>query len=136
MSSTGFTLGVKAGKENHFFNLPLYGADLTPKEKKDTYQLGRPIYNLWDQCYWNKILLFWWNLHCKIKINPKSNSLCLPFFSFHFSSLFSLLLSFCACLWMMKGAFIFFYLRYGHKKHKNYKNLVCRLIHSGLTLKA
>jgi hypothetical protein len=33
---------------------------------------------------------------------------------------------------MVEGVFIFFYLRYGDKKHKNYKNLVSMLIHGGL----
>jgi hypothetical protein len=41
MSLEGFTLWVGAEKENNFFNLPLYGLDLAPrqkKEKKQTYQ--------------------------------------------------------------------------------------------------
>jgi hypothetical protein len=48
ISSKGFTIGVKAENENiFFFNLPLYGPDLSPRPKKDTYQLGRPICNPW-----------------------------------------------------------------------------------------
>jgi len=59
-SPKGFTLGIKPEFFN-YFNLPLYGLELAPgqqKKKKDTYQLGRLIFNLWGQCCYNKILLF------------------------------------------------------------------------------
>jgi hypothetical protein len=73
--------------------------------KKNTYQLGRPICNPWCQCCCDKILLFWWNAHCRITITPKSNLIC-PFFL--------LLLSFFVCLWMMERVSIFLSLGYGH----------------------
>jgi len=41
----GFTLGVKAEKENIFLNLSIYDLDLASRHKKDTFQLGRSICN-------------------------------------------------------------------------------------------
>ncbi len=56
-----------------------------PQGKKETYQLARPICNLWGQCCCNKILLFWWNSHCKIKVNLNQS---LYFLFLHIISLF------------------------------------------------
>ncbi len=100
ISPKGFTLGVKAEND---FNLPLCGLDLAPRLKKDTYQLERPICNPQDQCYNNKILLFWWNSHRRIKLNLRSNPIFSPFI-FH---LFFILLYSCwtfvfVCEWWKK----------------------------------
>jgi hypothetical protein len=73
ISLKSFTLGVKARKKNNFFNLSLYGLDLTQRQKKYTYQVGSPNCNPWGQCCYNYILLFWWNSHLNIKVNPKPN---------------------------------------------------------------
>ncbi len=64
-------------------------------------------------------MLFWWNPHCRIEVNPKSNLIFSM--SFSFFSFFVKLLS-----WFLNdgGSFYFSYLGYGHEKHKNYKNLV------------
>jgi len=102
-SPKGFTLKSRSKNKIIFFNLPLYGLDLTLRSKKDTYQLGRPICNPWSQWGCNKILLFWWNPHYRIKINPKSNLIFSTSLFFHFF----FLLKFCACLWIMKGVSIF-----------------------------
>jgi hypothetical protein len=69
-------------------------------------------------------LLFRWNPHCRIEVNPKSN---LIFFYVFFISFFSFLSPFVELLsWFVNDgrSFYFFYLRYGHEKHKNYKKLV------------
>jgi hypothetical protein len=56
------------------------------------------------------------------------------FSSFHLSS-FSFLLVY-LCLFMNDGgSFYFFYLGYGHEKHKSYKYLVSMLIYCGLTFR-
>jgi len=85
--------------------LPFCRPDLAPRQKRDTYQLGRPICNPWAQCCCNKILLFWWNPLCVIKVNPKPNPLFFRvIFHFIFLHFPFLLLSLCACLWKMEGA--------------------------------
>jgi hypothetical protein len=40
ISPKGFTIGVKAENENILKILPLYGPDLSPRQKKDAYQLN------------------------------------------------------------------------------------------------
>jgi hypothetical protein len=60
----GFTIGVKAENENIFKNLPLYGPQLSPRHKKDAYQLNlEGQFATLGPMFWynNKILLFWWN---------------------------------------------------------------------------
>jgi hypothetical protein len=77
-----------------------------------------PICNLWGQCCSNKILMFWWNPHCRIKINPKPNPIYST--SSSFSSLLVQLLclflndhfplflfNFCVCFWMIEWVSIF-----------------------------
>jgi hypothetical protein len=66
-------------KRKQFFNLPLYGSNLAPRQKKDTYQLGSPICNPWSQCWCNKTLLFWWNPHHWIKTSLTLNLFFLLF---------------------------------------------------------
>jgi hypothetical protein len=67
-------------------------------------------------CY-NKILLFWWNPHYRIKINLKSN-LKSSTFSFHLSSFLSPLVEF-ICLFVNDGgSFNFSYFGYGHENIK------------------
>jgi hypothetical protein len=53
----GFTLGVKTKKRKQFFNLPLYGLDLAPREKKIPINLGGQFSTL-EPMVCNKILLF------------------------------------------------------------------------------
>jgi hypothetical protein len=133
-SPKGFTLKSRSKNKIIFFNLPLYGLDLTLRSKKDTYQLGRPICNPWSQWGCNKILLFWWNPHYRIKINPKSNLIFSTSLFFHFFSFFFLVKILCLFV-NNERSFYFFFLGYGREKHKKYKNLVSMLIHGGLTLK-
>ncbi len=102
-----------------------------PKAKKDTYKLGRPIYNLWGQCCCNKLL--WWNPYCRIKINLKINPI--TFSSFYFFSFFAPLVELMRLFVNDGRGFYFFSLGYGHEKHKNYKNLVSMLIHGDLILR-
>jgi hypothetical protein len=131
ISSKCLTLGVKARLKKkiifliyHFMAL----TDLAPRQGKDTYQLGRSImFNVMKYCCIDEI-------HT---IGLKSNPICFLSSSFFFP----LLLSFCACfiffssfvelfcLFVNDGGFLFFfYLGYGHEKHKN-----VYVIHGGLT---
>jgi len=81
-------------KEN--FNLPPYGHDLTPRGKKNPINLGGHLQP--SQCCYNKISLFWWNPHCKIKINPIFSP-STSFYLYSFSSLIVELL----CLFVNDG---------------------------------
>jgi len=83
------------------FNLPFYGLVLALRLKNDTYQFRRLICNPWDQCYNNKILYFWWNPHCRIKLNPKPNPLSSPSL-FHLSPFCYFLIKL-LCLFMNDG---------------------------------
>ncbi len=56
ISPKGSTIGVKVEKNK--INLPFYGPNLAPRQKKDTYKLRRPICNPWGQCGCNKYCCF------------------------------------------------------------------------------
>ncbi len=110
ISPKGFTLGVKAEND---FNLTLYGPGLAPRLKKYTSQLERPICNPGGQCYNNKILLFWWNSHRRIKLNLRSNPIFSPSFIFLFFSFYFLFVEL-LCLFVNDGRSLWvFYLGYG-----------------------
>ncbi len=89
-------------------------------QKKNTYQLERPVCNPWAECCCNKTLSFWfWNLHPEIKGNLNKPHIFTLFFIFLFSCWVSMLVR----EWCM--GFLLFYLGYGYGKHKNYQKKLC-----------
>ncbi len=124
------TLHYESRAQKKTFLLIYHIVALTwPQGTKNTYKLGKPICNPWGQCCCNKILLFWWNSHCRIKIKL-NQTLYLLFFhiiSLHFPFL---LLS----LWMMKGVFTFSTWNMTMKNTK-ITRILCPPIHGGLTFR-
>jgi len=72
----------------------------------------------------HKIMLFWWNLHYRIKVNPKPNLISsISSFSFYLSSFVEFHSSF-----VSDGeSFYFFYLGYGHEKNTRITKILCLL---------
>jgi hypothetical protein len=75
------------------------------------------------------------NPHFMIKISPKPNPVFSPSFAFYLSSLSSPFVGLICLFVNDERGFYFFYLKYGHGKHKSYKNLVFMFTHGGLTFK-